>query len=329
MHKKRLTDLSLGFYSNGSLFLHPANIVKIDNEPAEIRALAEECHIYLIVSRPRATYLPGSLKLESGILTGILRCSLQGEEHHVTFTTGIGEDFEIKELKYPFVSLRFESKDDPEDWFSIPANLMSSGSRLSDSVLQDVEVEYVGMSYAGGRRSAKDRLLSHSTLQAVMADMSRDQPDREVMLVLERYNPPQVVILMNGRDKSLTIEDDRDIGADINRAQNEISKDLQISLIEAGLIKYFQPPYNDIYKNRFPHPSHEILKEVYSIDFGAVTVELNSEELNVRLGSKVRKFGSHHIANFDLHDPAVRSSFFNIMNVEDGPDAERFSGPLY
>lgn len=329
MHKKRLTDLSLGFYSNGSLFLHPANIRGIDSEPDEIRALADDCHIYLIVSRPRPTYLPGSLKVDGGILSGVLRCSLFGSEHHVKFMTEIGEDVEMIPVEYPFVSLRFEQKGNSDNWFSVPANLMTSAAQLSDRVLQDLQVEYVGMSYAGGRRSAKDRLLSHSTLQSVLADMSRDQPDREVMLVLERYEPPQVVVLMNGRDKTLKIEEDRDIGGDILRAQNEISKDLQISLIEAGLIKYFQPPYNDIYKKRFPHPTHEILKEVYSIDFGAVTVELNSEELGVRLGSKSRKYGSHHIASFDLHDPAVRSSFFNIMNVEGGPDANVFSGPIF
>lgn len=329
MHKKRFTDLSLGFYSNGSLILHPANIEKINSQPDEIRELADNCHIYLIVSRPRASYLPGSIVLENGVLTGILRCTVLGIEHQVAFTTEIGEGFEVKDLQYPFVSLRFEYFDNPDEWFSIPAHLMSVGAKLSDKTLSDLEVEYVGMSYAGGKRSAKDRLLSHSTLQAVMADMSRDQPDREVMVVLEKYEPPQVFVLMNGRDKSLNPDEDRDIVTDLNRAQNEISKDLQICLVEAGLIKYFQPKYNDIYKKRFPHPSHEILKEVYSIDFGAVTVELNSEDLNVRLGSKTRKAGFHHIANFDLHDPAVRTSFFNAMNVEGGPDAERLSGPIY
>ncbi|HCT03770.1 MAG TPA: hypothetical protein DIW86_00185 [Pseudomonas sp.] len=329
MHKKRFTDLSLGFYSNGSLILHPANIEKINNEPDEIKELADNCHIYLIVSRPRASYLPGSIVLENGVLTGILRCTVHGVEHQVAFTTEIGEGFEVKELQYPFVSLRFEYFENPDEWFSIPAHLMSIGAKLSDKILSDLEVEYVGMSYAGGKRSAKDRLLSHSTLQAVMADMNRDQPDREVMVVLERYEPPQVFVLMNGRDKSLNPDEDRDIVVDINRAQNEISKDLQICLVEAGLIKYFQPKYNDIYKKRFPHPSHEILKEVYSIDFGAVTVEINSEDLNVRLGSVARKAGFHHIANFDLHDPDVRTSFFNVMNVEGGPDAERFSGPIY
>lgn len=329
MYKKRFTDLSLGFYSNGSLILHPANIEKINNESDEIRELADDCHIYLIVSRPRASYFPGTIVLENGVLTGILRCSVLGAEHHVAFTIEIGEAVEVKDLQYPFVNLRFECFDDPDEWFSIPAHLMSVCAKLSDRVLSDLEVEYVGMSYAGGKRSAKDRLISHSTLQAVMADMSRDQPDREVMVVLERYEPPQVLMLMNGRDKSLNLDEDRNIVVDLNRAQNEISKDLQICLIEAGLIKYFQPKYNDIYKKRFPHPSHEILKEVYSIDFGAVTVELNSEDLNVRLGSATRKAGSHHIANFDLHDPAVRTSFFNTMNVEGGPDAEMLSGPVY
>ena len=327
--KKRLTDFSLGFYSDGSLIIHPANIGKIDSEPDDIRALADECHIYLIVSRPRATYVPDSISLEGSILTGRMKYNIKGVDFEVKFGIDVGDGVALRVPEYPYVSLRFDSTEREGDWFGIPAHIMIMAAKLEDNTLQLLEVEYVGMSYAQGRRSAKDRLVSHSTLQAVMADMSRDQPDKEVMVVLERYAPPQVIVAMNGRDKSLKIEDDRDIGGDLARAQDEISKDLQIALVEAGLIKYFQPKYNDIYKSRFPHPTHAILKEVYDIDFGALAVELNSEDLNVRLYSSNRKAGYHHIAQFDLHDPAVRSSFFNIMNVENGPKAEDLSGPIY
>ena len=121
----------------------------------------------------------------------------------------------------------------------------------------------------------------------------------------------------------------RSVGADYHRTERQLTENLQIALIEAGLIRYFQPAYNDKFKKRFPHPTQKILSEIYSIDFGALTVELNTEPVNVRLYSPSRAAGFYHMASVDLHDPAVRSSFFNIMNVEDGLDAPAASGPLY
>ena len=201
--------------------------------------------------------------------------------------------------------------------------------RVDDETVRDLDVQYVGMSYAEGRRSAKDRLQSHSTLQQVLADLSSDSPESETLLLLAQYEPPQAMITFDGRDKSLRLEDDRDLMSALCRQQDEVTEGLQIALIEAALIKYFQPPYNDKYKKRFPHPSQKILDEVYSIDFGALTVELNTEDLNARLLSVVRKAGYHHIASFDLHDLNERRSFFNIMNLPSGSDGPDLSGPLY
>jgi hypothetical protein len=203
------------------------------------------------------------------------------------------------------------------------------GDKVNDSSIRDLDVQYVGMSYAEGKRSAKDRLQSHSTLQQVLADLSADSPESEALLVLVQYVSPQSIISFDGRDKSLRIEDDRNLIADLQRQQREITKDLQIALIEAGLIKYFQPPYNDKYKNRFPHPTHKILDEVYSIDFGALTIEINTEEIKCRLYSATRAEGYRHIAGFDLHDVTVRRSFFNVMNLPMGSDGPDHTGPAF
>jgi hypothetical protein len=214
--------------------------------------------------------------------------------------------------------------------FTVPAHLASMiCDHVEDESVRDFDVQYVGMSYAEGRRSAKERLQSHSTLQQVMADLNQDSPDTEALVVLAQYEAPQALITFDGRDKTLRLEDDRDLVTDLQRQQDEITEDLQIALIEASLIKYFEPAYNDKYKKRFPHPTQKILDEVYSIDFGALTVEINTESINARLFSNTQKPGFHHIASFDLHDPAVRRSFFNIMNVASGSNAPDVSGPVF
>ena len=199
---------------------------------------------------------------------------------------------------------------------------------IDDQSVRDLEVVYVGMSYADGKRSAKDRLLSHSTLQQVLADLNNDSPDMEALIIMAQYDPPKIMMLFDGSDKSLKPEDDRDVAADLQKLETLITRDVEISLIEAGLIKYFEPAYNDKYKERFPHPSQQILKEVYEIDLAALTVEINTEDIYCRLFSKARKPGYHHIASVDLHDPAIRQSFFNPLNVEQGFNAADQSGPI-
>jgi hypothetical protein len=184
------------------------------------------------------------------------------------------------------------------------------------------------MSYGDGSRSAKDRLKSHSTLQQVLADMSADEPDSEALLVMAQYAPPFSIISIDGRDKSLNVADDRDVVADL-RKQQLIDGKTEIALAEAGLIRYFAPRYNDKYKNSFPEKAHAITESLYNIDFTAFTVELNTEDIKVRLFSQRRKPGFHHIANYDLHDPGVRKSFFNVLESSSSYSAESLSGPLF
>ncbi len=325
---KKFTDLSLGFYSDGSLLTHPSKLRTFDEEssPRDLE-IASKCHIYLILSRPRAEYVPDSITYDGERIKGILRFSVLGVVTDVGFSLVVGLGYTVEPVQYPFNSMRVNGKGGV--WFSMPAYLMSLYANLDSDNLLKMEVEYVGMSYADGRRSAKDRLLSHSTLQAVLADMSHDFPDKEVLLLLQEFAAPQVIMVMNSKAPGATIEADRDVIGDLNRAKEEISEDLQIALIEAGLIKYFQPSYNEKYKERFPHYSHKILDEVYSIDFGGLSVEIDTEHLNFKLFSPTRGIGYHHIAAFDLHNIDISASFFNTFNTADGPSAKDFSGPLY
>lgn len=327
--RKHITELALSFYSDGLLLLHPKDIGNIEQQSAEHAEIANDCHIYLIVKRPRIAFVPGSIAVGDGRTTGRFRYVKDGVEKEVGFWLQGEANADIIEISdYPHTKLSLVKNS--EIFLTVPAYLLSMiCDHIEDTSIRDLEVVYVGMSYADGTRSAKDRLLSHSTLQQVLADMNSDAPDMEALIIMAQYVPPQTIITFDGREKTLKIEDDRDVVADLKKQQAQVTEDLQIALIEAGLIRYFQPPYNYKYKQRFPHPTQKILKEVYEIDFLALTVEINTEQIKGRLFSKSRKPGYHHIASVDLHDPATRQSFFNIMNVAQGANAPDHSGPIF
>lgn len=85
---------------------------------------------------------------------------------------------------------------------------------------------------------------------------------------------------------------------------------MRISLAEAALIRYFEPEYNTHYKKEFPHKRHKMLKKLYDFDFAGLCVEASIEEHRTKIFSDKVRPKDHHIANFDLHDPAERKSFF-------------------
>ncbi|MFC5551790.1 hypothetical protein [Massilia aerilata] len=328
-NRKHITELALGFYSAGIILVHAKDIKKVGQQSPDEAELAEDCHIYLILTRPRLCYVPGSIVIGERETVGKMQYTSKGVPHQFEFRlNGKPNADEVKISEYPHSDLLLIR--DGEISLRAPAHLISMMCNyVEEPSVRDFEVQYVGMSYADGKRSARDRLQSHSTLQQVLADLSHDSPESEVLLALVQYEAPQTIMTFDGRDKSLKLEDDRDVVSALRRQEEKITEDLQISLIEAGLIKYFQPPYNDKYKNRFPHPTQKILEEVYDIDFGALTVEINTESINARLRSGSRSVGAHHIASYDLHDVSTRRSFFNIMNVAFGSDASDHSGPIF
>jgi hypothetical protein len=327
--RKHITELALGFFSSGILLVHAKDIKKVAGESQEKVTLANNCHIYLVVKRPRLSYVPGSIVVGDFKTTGKMQYSKNGVSHEVDFSLdGKPNADSVQVSEYPHSNMLLMR--DGKIGFTAPAHITSMiCDYISDLSVRDLQVQYVGMSYADGNRSAVDRLQSHSTLQQVLADLSYDSPESEILLLLVEYEPPQTIITFDGRDKSLQLENDRDVVSDLRRQQQEITKDLQIALIEASLIKYFQPSYNEKYKKRFPHPTQKILEEVYSIDFGGLTVEINTEDINAKLLSNSREAGYHHIGSFDLHDLAIRRSFFNIMNLSSGSDADDHSGPVF
>lgn len=327
--RKHVTEIALNLASQGVLIIHPKDIPKLDNERNEVRELAEECHIYIIAKRPRLSFVPGSIHWSDGVTYGKLSyVDGAGTRCEVNFTMNGEPNFDIVYAPYPHRTIDLVR--DGEVFYTLPAHLMPNMFRSSDTPsINDLEIVYIGMSYGDGTRSAKDRLKGHATLQQVLADLNAEEPNTEALIIMVQYAPPNAIISFDGRDKSLDPDKDRDPIKDMDAASKIITKKIETSLAEAGLIRYFQPKYNEKYKNNFPSTAHAVTEALYEIDFLAFVVELDTDDIHVRLFSQRRPPGFHHIANFDLHDPAERRSFFNMLETSSSYRAENLSGPIY
>lgn len=326
--RKHITEIGFNLSSQGVMITHPKDIALIEEQSDESRELVKDCHIYLIAKRPRLGFVPNSLKWSNGRTSGKMYFHKAGERTEIDFYMEGEPNGSIIYSDYPHSTISIVKGSQSSG--ALPAHLVSLiCDEISDKTLRDLEVVYIGMSYGDGTRSAKDRLTSHSTLQQVLADMSADEPDSEALLILVQYAPPISMISFDGRDKSLKDDDDRDLISDLAKQQELIDEKTEIALAEAGLIKYFKPRYNDKYKNNFPDKAHVITQSLYSIDFIAFIVELNTEDIKVRLFSENVNPGFHHIASYDLHNSEIRKSFFDVLESSSSYSAENHSGPLF
>jgi hypothetical protein len=209
-----------------------------------------------------------------------------------------------------------------------PANLISMHAEVEDPSLREFEVVYVGQAFGDGTRSAFERLRSHSTLQRILAESAARRPDDELMLFLFKYEPYRTFVSMDGITKE-GLKGDEDKEHYVNILENPLSEKQQIGLAEAGLIRYFAPEYNEIYKDSFPHERLKILDDCYKLDFAGLVVEIDTEDVRAPIWSTAAGKGVHHIAQFDLHNPETRRSFFSIVDRQGRYALTTISGPTY
>jgi hypothetical protein len=91
-----------------------------------------------------------------------------------------------------------------------------------------------------------------------------------------------------------------------------ISERQQIAFTEAALIRYFQPRYNRIFRDTFPNPEHSTYRECYDIELNMVSVELQTDELGVRLWSQSAEPDWIHFCTFPLHSREDRVYMFDL-----------------
>ena len=276
------------------------------------------CHIYFIFRSPRLSLIPEKTKVTT--------------ENIFFYAYEHNKDNKIEhELKFlnnlDTINVSVES-DYPYNYFKIYKNghlysegkvqfLFQTNPFISKSFF-DLEVLYIGQSYGvEGARTAPDRLKSHSTLQGIYAEAISNNPDSEIILGLASFNEMSITV-MNGKQKYT----DDEIAKDSIRAKSILTKlvtegmneQQKINFTEASLIRYFQPPYNKIYKESFPNPAHKTYSECYDLDINSVGFEMQTKEMvNCEVYSETIEKNASHRTFFLLHSPADRKNIFDIF----------------
>lgn len=319
MSRKYLTEFALNYCSSNHYLFPVSQIGKKFNGEKEIEEDINQCHIYFITERPRINFVKDSISYANDKLSGTASYKIEGQEHTLDFEIDLplhdGAD-SVRLGKYPYHEIETFNAKNPEEVIRVfPSFFLASNYDHQDvKIFKKLNVLYIGQSYADGKRSALQRLESHSTLQKILAQLPENYPDSEIIVALFKYNieKPIAQISMSPHFKN-AIGGEKDLDRFTKITQNPISKKQAVTLIEAGLIRYFQPKYNEIFKIKFPSTKHKTLKSCIDLDFTALCVEINTEDSRHMLASKAKAPSPHHIAQFDLASPKNRASFFQVF----------------
>ena len=276
------------------------------------------CHLYLVTRRPRVSIVPDTVVFSNEQVSGTVRLQRGGEYEQFEFTSshpfGAGSSWHSE---WPYEEFHIKDSGD--------AVVLKGTDALLDRMIDDGwprdarlhEVVYVGQAYGqDGERTAWDRLKRHETVQRILAETP---PDQQVWLSLAAITDVNLAseILPNVPTLKSASEDSEHSVA-IMRAirDGQFVDKTAVALAEAGLIRYFQPKYNDRLKYNFPDRKQVPLDAARALDLHGLVVELNGEGVGGVYGSPRVSQKLLHFAGFEVHLDDSRAITLALQSVD-------------
>lgn len=305
--RKYISEFGLNMCTGYRLLLQQDQLHKV----AELEF---DPHIYIIGRRPRITIDPTSVKITDDRVSGRFLKQVKSEFISIPFDVQnyLGTSDVTFQSEYPFTEFAFVDKaGEILSCGKCALQLAACGYEYWNHL--DLEVLYIGQSYGkDGARNAADRLANHSTLQGIYAEAIRNAPDQDVWMVLCSFEE-YLLASFDGRSKNYATSEPEDNAHIKQVLSTPITEQQKINFTEAALIRYFQPEYNKIYKESFPNPAHSTYSECYDVDLNMVCVEVQTEDLGLRLWSEAAKPEWVHFCKFPLHSREERQFMFDVL----------------
>lgn len=267
--------------------------------------------IYFILKKEKIDIIEETLKIkefdmQKGTVCGHFYAGKDKKNKYV-FRTKLGKydrDLEIKLTHPNHITI---SKNNAI-LHEFPTYFIIDGERTKTNYERscDFEVMYIGQSKGKNQSiSALDRLRNHETLQKILAENDYNTPEKQILILVACFKAGFFHAYKN--PKNINEESHSEFLK--LKEENQQTNDHIINLIEAMLIKYFNPAYNTHYTEEFPskkHKSYEFIYK-YNLNFIEFLLILYSENLGFHIclfSEKVKKSEEQH--------------FVLILNDEDG-----------
>ncbi len=315
--------------------------------PADLESLSKQadglprCQIYAIAHRPRVTVSKGSFSCDLDRMSMVYQ-SDWGDGEPATVQVELPNIFQelvSLEVEAGGSSLRFV-REDGETRLEGPAGVLlgeflrgldpreRSDAEAVDGNLLDLKVCYVGQS-GDPNGAAQRRLLSHNKLQQILADVNRRKPYLEVWVVLMAFDSHSSMTTFGPWASEMGWEESIHHWTESERTAHELEDTRRTNLVEAALIRYFQPEYNVMFVDSFPDDRHATYEFAYEVDYNAVGFELETlSTISCRLWTDVAEPTFIHSRLFPLHaaedrlfllDPIAQDLSGIVIKPQDRP----------
>jgi hypothetical protein len=313
------------FLAEGGLILGSDNLyctrvadIKINRDTPHLRGEMEGTNIYVIAKRRKILLHPPSLRYNAHHLFGLIQVHTKNGYDLVPFEYCPPEGKTISQVQLrdePEQKIAFLYGDASYEWYTTAGLVQRCAIDLDHG--PNLQVLYIGQAFGKtGQRLAVDRLSNHSALRRIQNDIQYE-PEQELFVLMYRYGNQTKYLFTDGNQEfeaQASIQEEVDhIGKTINIS---VERRLRIYLAEAGLIRYFRPQYNEIFKRTFPSKKHAIVQKALRIGFSKLIVQISSTPMRSILESPALtapKIDAHnqftHYAEYSFHSDYDRQTF--------------------
>ncbi len=311
-----LSEYALCFTVKDWMIIHAKDVNSNDTINDEDQKTISNCHIYMINTRPQVSFVSDSILYDEGKMTlsGRVRITLQnGIIKESTFSRNFKLVKDATSIKclYPYKEITIHDCCDQVIRYIPAYSLLKEIDNLElVNNLSNLKVEYIGQSYSNGNRNALERLRTHATFQKLLAKLQYERPDLEVFISMMSFQDPRLLANIDGR-KDITYNEEYEGKRLRNIIKQPLKPNESINLIEAGLIRYFKPIFNERLKNNFPSVRQKMLSKLSNLDISGLIIEIPNSELDFRLYTDSISPQFMHFAQYDLSTSDGRKGFFN------------------
>lgn len=264
-----------------------------DHVPEDLAKRLAQCHLYMICRRPRLSIVPNTITWDADSISLKVSCTVKNKTHTGDVKVARPAELQAAEMfaasPFPHRELCAFDRDGVLLAEMLFANLAHTIPTLP-VVAKKLEVLYVGK---GLKKNTQDRLLSHATLQKVLAEINSDDPESEVFALVYRFDyrrsaggiPPNNI-------------DPIDLVRQKSRPYTP-SLDEQVSLIEAATISYFRTDKHNSHYINFPNNDTDGARRARDAGAAYIVVQIDTENIGgVEIYSEhINPAATHHIVH--------------------------------
>lgn len=270
--------------------------------------------IYLIGKRPRIACDPSSIHIsDDGHVIGTALIHKADGVKYFPFsapTTGDSDKIHLSTI-YPYTNI-VAKKNGKQGCGSISVAALLAFQPNFDNENLDLEILYIGQSDSDSSEySIRDRIENHSTLQKIYSEVIKNYPNDEIWIGLFHFETNVINSFGGFSEPSATPEED---AAHIERyLSSELPDSQMVNFTEAALIKYFQPPFNKVYKNSFPNPAHSTYSSCYELEIRQLVVAFLTDCIRCRVYTATVEPAIDHRVSFTLRSNEEVQALFSLI----------------